>query len=149
MGPRMIKSLDPCFQVVRLSLLGRGLRTLGSPALAVRKPLGRRGVSGASPRCEGSEMPKVAVVMAAYNAEKTIRAAVDGLLSTRIPYDVYIVDDCSTVPVSSYMSGISDRIIILRTKQNSGPARARNEALQRILQGSYDLVAVMDADDIA
>lgn len=94
-------------------------------------------------------MSRVAVVMAAYNAEKTIRAAVDGLLSTRIPYDIYIVDDCSTVPVSSYMSGISDRITVLRTKQNAGPARARNEALQRVLQGPYDLVAVMDADDIA
>lgn len=94
-------------------------------------------------------MSQVAVVMAAFNAEKTIRAAVDGLLSTRLPYDIYVVDDCSTVPVSSYLSGISERIIIIRMPQNGGPARARNEALRRILQSSYEFVAVMDADDIA
>ena len=94
-------------------------------------------------------MASVAIVMAAFNAEKTIRAAVQGLLSTRMAFDIYIVDDCSDVPVSSYMSGLSERIVILRTAQNSGPARARNEALQRIVQSSYDFVAIMDADDIA
>ena len=42
--------------------------------------------------------PKVAALVAAYNAERTIRDAIDPLLAAT-DCQVYVVDDCSRIPV--------------------------------------------------
>ncbi|MDQ8728704.1 glycosyltransferase [Bradyrhizobium sp. LHD-71] len=94
-------------------------------------------------------MPAVAVVMAAYNADKTIRDAVTSILSTSVDCKVYVVDDQSRQPVSQVLSDLLDRITVLRMKQNAGPAAARNAALEEILKTDIKYVAIMDADDIA
>jgi glycosyltransferase involved in cell wall biosynthesis len=91
---------------------------------------------------------QVAVLMAAYNAEKTIREAVDSLLRSTIPCRIYIVDDCSKIPVADVIGNYDpDRIEIIRLEKNGGPAAARNAGLARILEDGHDFVAVMDADD--
>lgn len=94
--------------------------------------------------------PQVAVLMAAFNAEKTIAQAVDSLLRGNYPCKIYIVDDCSRIPVTDVIK-VDDpsRIEIIRLAQNSGPAGARNAGLARILANGHELVAIMDADDIS
>lgn len=90
----------------------------------------------------------VAVLMAAYNAENTIREAVDSLLRSTQPCKVYIVDDCSRIPVADVIGAHDpDRIEIIRLAKNGGPAAARNAGIARILQNGHPYVAVMDADD--
>jgi glycosyltransferase involved in cell wall biosynthesis len=85
--------------------------------------------------------------MAAYNAEQTIRGAVDSVLGGTLAGDLYIVDDCSRIPVSDVIAP-RDGIEIIRLAQNGGPARARNAGLERILARGYRYVAIMDADDL-
>lgn len=94
--------------------------------------------------------PKVAVVMAAHNAERTIRQAVDSLLNNTLPSRIYIVDDASAIPVKSVLADVDRaRVEIIRLERNAGPAAARNVALARIMQEGYPFVAIMDADDVA
>lgn len=94
-------------------------------------------------------MPEVAVVMAAYNADETIRSAVESVLTSRVSCSIYVVDDNSRIHVSELLADLSDRVIFIRMESNVGPAGARNAALQRILQADYRYVAIMDADDIS
>src|SRR6266853_677358 len=91
---------------------------------------------------------EVAVLMAAYNADKTISAAVSSMLASTVPCDLYVVDDCSRVPVVERL-GPLPRVEIIRLERNGGLANALNVGLQRILPQSYDYVARMDADDIS
>ena len=94
-------------------------------------------------------MPTVtAVLVAAYNADKTIRQAVESVLSGSLACDVYVIDDCSATPVSEVL-GAYDNVEIIRLKRNRGPAVARNIGLSKILAKDYDYVAIMDADDMS
>jgi len=92
----------------------------------------------------------VAVLMAAYNAEGTLPQAVNSLLGGSYPCKIYIVDDCSRVPVAD-VAGPHDpsRIEIIRLPKNGGPGNARNAGLKRILEGDHEFVAIMDADDLS
>ncbi len=92
---------------------------------------------------------RVAVLMAAYNAERTIRQAVDSILANTFAADLFIVDDCSKVPVAVTLADLGDRITVMRLPVNSGPSEARNQGLRRILAEGYEFVAIMDADDAA
>jgi glycosyltransferase involved in cell wall biosynthesis len=94
-------------------------------------------------------MADVAVVVAAYNAEKTIREAVESVLSEKVACTVFVVDDQSRQPASEVLNDLSDRVVFLRMDKNVGPAAARNAALARILEQDFKYVAIMDADDIS
>lgn len=90
-----------------------------------------------------------AVLMAAHNADRTIRQAVSSLLSGTCPCHIVVVDDCSRVPVETVLGPPSERVEVIRLEKNAGPAGARNAGLAHILGKKYEYVAVMDADDIA
>lgn len=91
---------------------------------------------------------RLAVIVAAYNAESTLRQAVESVLSGALSCDVFIVDDCSRVPVSDVLNPY-DGVEVIRLKRNRGPAVARNIGLSKILAKDYDYVAIMDADDVS
>jgi len=91
---------------------------------------------------------KVAVLMAAYNAEKTLAQAVTSLLDGSHPCKLYIVDDASRIPVADVLAP-DPRIEVIRLPKNGGPAAARNAGLKRILDNGHAYVAIMDADDVS
>ena len=91
---------------------------------------------------------KIAVLMAAYNAEKTLRAAVDSILASTVPCDLYIVDDCSRLPVEQVI-GTRPNLTIIRLPRNGGLAAALNVGLARILPLDYKYIGRMDADDVS
>ena len=91
---------------------------------------------------------EVAVLMAAYNSEATIKRAVDSLTRSTYPCDIFIVDDGSRIPVSEILAPDSN-VEIIRLAKNQGLAGALNAGLKRILELPYKYVARMDADDIS
>lgn len=91
---------------------------------------------------------EVAVLMAAYNADSTIRAAVDSILASTVPCDLFVVDDGSRVPLTERLGPLRG-VEIIRLERNHGLAAALNIGLQRILPLNYKYVARMDADDIS
>lgn len=91
---------------------------------------------------------EVAVLMAAYNAETTLRAAVDSILASTVPCDLYLVDDASRIPVEQTIGTRAD-VTIIRLPRNRGLAAALNVGLARILPLGYKYIARMDADDVS
>jgi glycosyltransferase involved in cell wall biosynthesis len=87
--------------------------------------------------------------MAAHNAERTIRHAVESVLDGTLPCDVFIVDDASRIPVSVALGSLAQQVTVIRLDKNVGPGGARNAGLKRILADGYKYIAIMDADDIS
>lgn len=91
----------------------------------------------------------VSIVTANYNAEKFIVETIDSVLSQSYQnWEMIIVDDCSTDGsigiVKEYIAKDS-RIRLIQLEQNSGPAVARNRAIEEA-KGRY--IAFLDSDDI-
>ena len=93
--------------------------------------------------------PRVSVVMAAYNTERWIAAAIDSVLAqTFADFELLIVDDGSTDGTPGIISEHSrrdPRIRILRPSR-VGVVEARNMAI-REARGEY--IAIMDSDDLS
>lgn len=93
-------------------------------------------------------MPKISVVMPAYNAEKYIKEAIDSVLNqTFRDFELIVINDCSQDTTENIILSYDDpRIIYLRNKQNLGVAATLNRGIS-VACGEY--IARMDADDIA
>lgn len=93
--------------------------------------------------------PSIAVVMAAYNAENTIRESINSVLASTVPVTLFIIDDASATPLTQILINLPNTIIILRNDTNLGPAAARNRGIQAAMTANYTYIAVQDADDIS
>jgi len=93
--------------------------------------------------------PNLAVLMTAYNAEKTIGMAIASLKKDPEPFDLLIVDDCSRNPVADLVGTIDKSIEVIRPERNLGVAGAKNFGLQHLLGRNYEFIAMMDADDVS
>ena len=90
----------------------------------------------------------VSVIMGVYNAEKTLRPAIESIINQTYPnWELIICDDGSTDRSHWLAQEYKDpRIIVIRNKQNMGLGYALNRCLEKV-QGEY--IARMDADDIS
>jgi len=88
--------------------------------------------------------PAFSVVIAAYNAERTLGKAIQsGLDQTWLPHELIVVDDGSTDGTSDVARGFGARVICIR-QANAGVAAARNAGAER---ASGEWLAFLDADD--
>lgn len=91
-------------------------------------------------------MPKVSVVIPAYNAMAYLPETVESVLrQTFTDYEVLIVDDGSSDQILSWVSQVTDPRVKLISQQNQGVSVARNTGIAQA-QGEY--VAFLDADDL-
>ncbi|MBR4863350.1 MAG: glycosyltransferase [Oscillospiraceae bacterium] len=93
-------------------------------------------------------MPKVSVVMPAYNAEAYIGAAIESILNQSFTdFEFLILNDCSADGTEDIIKSYNDsRIVYLKNEKNMGVAATLNKGFA-VAQGDY--IARMDADDIA
>lgn len=86
--------------------------------------------------------------MGVYNAEKTLKAAIQSIVDQTFQnWELIICDDGSTDHSYKIASTFDDsRILIIRNKKNMGLGYALNRCLD-LARGSY--IARMDADDIS
>lgn len=96
------------------------------------------------------EQKLVSVIMAAYNAEKTVKTAIQSILQqTYENFELIICDDASTDETWKILTRLSEndpRIKLIHQAVNRGAAAARNRCLEQA-RGEY--VAIMDADDVS
>lgn len=88
----------------------------------------------------------VSVIVPAYNAARTVRLAVESVLSQTYRHtEVVVVDDGSTDGTAIVAESIrDDRLSLIRHPRNLGPGAARNTAI-RFASGRW--IAFLDADD--
>jgi glycosyltransferase involved in cell wall biosynthesis len=93
--------------------------------------------------------PRVAVVIAAHNAEDTLARAVESVRrQTYEGWCAVVADDASsdaTLEVAVDLARSDNRIRVVALVHNSGPAVARNAAVAAA--GGSELLALLDADD--
>ena len=94
-------------------------------------------------------MPLISVIMPAYNAEKTISAAIESVLSqTLSDFELIVIDDCSkdnTYQEVSKIRETDERIKLIRNLQNLGVSATRNIGVE-IACG--EIIAFLDSDDL-
>ena len=93
-------------------------------------------------------MPKVSVILAAYNAQQYLREAITSILSQQFgDLEFLIVNDGSTDDTREIIQSFPDpRIRFIENRTNVGLTRSLNRALAKA-QGEY--IARQDADDIS
>ncbi len=90
-------------------------------------------------------MVKVSVIIPAYNGDRFISEAIDGILAqTYTDYEIIVVDDGSTDNTHQVVKQYGDQIQYL-SQVNQGVAASRNLGL-KVSQGEY--IAFLDQDDI-
>lgn len=93
-------------------------------------------------------LPRVSVVIAAYNAEPFIARAIESVQrQTLQDFEIVVADDRSTdgtCDALEILSSRDPRIRLMRAERNGGPSAARNRAIAAA-RGRW--VAVLDADD--
>ncbi|MBM4137171.1 MAG: glycosyltransferase family 2 protein [Nitrospira sp.] len=90
-------------------------------------------------------MPRVSVIIPAYNSARYLLDAIDSVFAqTYKDLEVIVIDDGSTDNTKEILEPYMDRIIFLQ-QVNSGPSKARNLGIQR---SSGEYLAFLDADDI-
>ena len=89
--------------------------------------------------------PEISVIIPAYNASRTVGAAVDSVLAqTFTDFELLVIDDGSQDNTSEVVTARDDpRVRCVRTR-NGGVSSARNQGLE-LAAGPY--VAFLDADD--
>jgi glycosyltransferase involved in cell wall biosynthesis/peptidoglycan/xylan/chitin deacetylase (PgdA/CDA1 family) len=95
-------------------------------------------------------VPRVSVIIAAYNAEKVIEAAISSIVSqTFEDWECILCDDGSTDNTEQAIRkaiGNDPRFTLLKNDENMGHAKTRNRCIS-IARGEY--IAVQDADDVS
>ena len=91
-------------------------------------------------------MPKVSVIMPAYNVAQFIDGAIRSVLAqTYEDFELLIVNDGSTDATAARCARYADERIRIVNQQNRGLAGARNSGI-RAARGAY--LAFLDADDL-
>ena len=96
----------------------------------------------------GLETPAVSVIMSVYNAEDTLRQAVESILNqTLSDFELIICDDASTDGTWAQLKALAERdgrIVLLQNPTNLKLGAALNRCLD-LARGRY--IARMDGDD--
>lgn len=90
-------------------------------------------------------MPKLSIIITAYNAENYIRRCVESALASDGDYEVIAVDDCSQDRTGEILREYLPRIRLIELEKNNGSvAKTRNVGLEN---ASGEYVTYLDADD--
>jgi len=109
---------------------------------AVSNPLGLKSIKQFVDR-------RVSIIMPLYNSAKYIDETIESVTQqTYLDWELIVVDDCSTDDSAERVKKWTEqdeRIRIIKLARNSGPAVARNMALEN---ASGRIIAFLDSDDL-
>ena len=96
---------------------------------------------------EGRPVPRVSVVMPAFNSVPYIEAAVRSALDAGVPdIEVLVIDDGSTDATAATVRAMGDpRVTVIEIAATGGPSKPRNIGLARA-RAPY--VSLLDSDDL-
>ena len=91
---------------------------------------------------------RISIIMAAYNAEKTIEQAIYSVLCQTYPdFELLVVNDCSTDKTAALVAAIAekdDRVRLISNEKNGGVSYTRKHGLE---EARGEWIAILDSDD--
>ena len=94
---------------------------------------------------EPGAVPSFSVLVAAYQVERFVAAALESALAQTVaPYEIVVCDDGSTDGTARVLEPFRDRIVYL-WQSNGGESSAKNAAARA---ASGDFIVLLDADDV-
>ena len=91
-------------------------------------------------------MPKISIIIPAYNAESTIKSTIESVQKQSFSdFELIIINDGSTDRTLEIVQEIKDSRIKLFCYRNGGLSIARNRGIK---QATGDYIAFLDADDL-
>ncbi len=91
---------------------------------------------------------QISIIMAAYNAEKTIEQAISSVLTQTYPnFELLVIDDCSKDNTAGLVRSIAaqdSRVRLISNAENRGVSYTRKHGLAEAA-GSW--IAILDSDD--
>ena len=94
------------------------------------------------------EFGLISIIMAAYNAEKTIEQAISSVLNQTYPnFELLVVNDCSKDRTAESGGGLAERdsrVRLISNHKNSGVSYTRRHGLEEA-KGAW--IAILDSDD--
>lgn len=95
-----------------------------------------------------SDFGRISIIMAAYNAEKTIEQAIYSVLCQTYPdFELLVVNDCSTDKTAALVAAIAekdDRVRLISNEKNGGVSYTRKHGLE---EARGEWIAILDSDD--
>lgn len=95
-----------------------------------------------------SDFGRISIIMAAYNAEKTIEQAIHSVLSQTYPdFELLVVNDCSIDKTAMLVEAIAekdDRVRLIPNEKNRGVSYTRKRGLE---EAKGEWIAILDSDD--
>ena len=92
---------------------------------------------------------KISVYISSYNQKEYLQVAIESVLNqTFLPYEIIIVDDCSSDGSQELIKEYSKKYSFIRYvfhKENKGIAQVRITALSKV---TGDFVTYLDGDDL-
>lgn len=94
------------------------------------------------------EFGLISIIMAAYNAEKTIEQAISSVLNQTYPnFELLVVNDCSkdrTAEIVGRLAERDSRVRLISNPKNSGVSYTRRHGLE---EAKGEWIAILDSDD--
>ncbi len=91
-----------------------------------------------------SNAPTISIVIAAFDAAKTIGATIRSVIAQLpSPFEIVVCDDGSSDDLAGALSEFGERVRLIRI-EHGGEARAKNAAIET---ATGEFVAIIDADD--
>ena len=94
-------------------------------------------------------MPRISVIMPAYNAEKTIESAIESVLrQTFTDFELIVINDCSKDKTGEIIRTFAERdsrVAVIENEKNSGVSYSRNTGIAR---AAGEWIAFLDSDDM-
>ena len=90
----------------------------------------------------------ISIIMAAYNAEKTIGHSINSVLDQTYPnFELLVVNDCSTDGTEKLVESFAakdSRVRLISNEKNSGVSYTRKHGLE---EAKGEWIAILDSDD--
>jgi glycosyltransferase involved in cell wall biosynthesis len=95
-----------------------------------------------------NQMAEITVLMPVYNGEKTLKVAIESILSQSYQnFEFLIINDGSTDDTETILKSLTDpRIIVIKNRQNLGIIKTLNNSLE-LIKTKY--IARFDCDDVS